>query len=147
MIEAPSIAFAISFLRGRADFLSIGTNDLMQYFFAADRGNPRVSERYDILCAPALRFLDLIRASAAEAKLPLSICGEAAGKPLEAMVLIALGYDRLSMPASGIGPVKRMLRSLDTRAARAEVERLLDSPATSLRAELTHWAKGAGVIL
>jgi phosphotransferase system enzyme I (PtsP) len=147
MIEAPSIAFAIPFLKGRADFLSIGTNDLMQYFFAADRGNPRVSERYDILCAPALRFLDQIRASAAEAGIPLSICGEAAGKPLEAMVLIALGYDRLSMPASGVGPVKRMLRSLDSRAARAEVERLLDSPATSLRGELTNWAKGVGVVL
>ena len=147
MIEAPSLAFAIPFLKGRADFLSVGTHDLMQYFFAADRGNPRVSERYDILCAPALRFLDQIRAAAKEAKIPLSICGEAAGKPLEAMVLIALGYDRLSMPASGIGPVKRMLRSLDARAARAEVERLLESPATSLRGELSNWAKGAGIAL
>ncbi len=147
MIEAPAIAFAIPFLKGKADFLSIGTNDLMQYFFAADRGNPRVSERYDMLCAPALRFLDMIRSQAAEVGIPLSICGEAAGKPLEAMALIALGYDRLSMPAAGIGPVKRMLRSLDASAARAELEGLLLSPATSLRTELTAWAKGAGVSL
>ncbi|MDX2233596.1 MAG: phosphoenolpyruvate--protein phosphotransferase [Hyphomonadaceae bacterium] len=147
MIEAPALAFAIPFLKGRADFLSIGTNDLMQYFFAADRGNPRVSERYDILCAPALRFLDMIRAAAAAEGIPLSICGEAAGKPLEAMTLIALGYDRLSMPASGVGPVKRMLRSLDAEAAREAVLALLESPATSLRAELGQVAKGLGVIL
>jgi phosphotransferase system, enzyme I, PtsP len=147
MIEAPAIAFAIPFLKGRADFLSIGTNDLMQYFFAADRGNPRVSERYDILCAPALQFLDMIRRAASEAGIPLSICGEAAGRPLEAMAFIALGYDRLSMPAAGVGPVKRMLRGLDAGAARREVERLLASPATSVRADLTQWAKSAGVAL
>jgi len=119
----------------------------MQYFFAADRGNPRVSERYDMLCAPALRFLGMIRQQAAEAGIPLSICGEAAGKPLEAMALIALGYDRLSMPAAGFGPVKRMLRSLDASAAAAEMENLLNSPKTSLRPELTAWAKGASVSL
>ena len=145
MIEAPALAFAIPFLKGKADFLSIGTNDLMQYFFAADRGNPRVSERYDILCAPALLFLDMIRRAAGEADIPLAICGEAAGKPLEAMALIALGYDRLSMPAAGIGPVKRMLRSLDAAAARKELAGLLTSSATSLRTELSAWAKSAGV--
>jgi phosphotransferase system enzyme I (PtsP) len=145
MIEAPALAFAIPFLKGKADFLSIGTNDLMQYFFAADRGNPRVAERYDILCAPALRFLGMIRAAAAEAGIPLSICGEAAGRPLEALALIALGYDRLSMPAGGIGPVKRMLRSLDAAAAAAALEGLMQSPATSIRAELGEWARAAGV--
>lgn len=147
MIEAPAIAFAISMLAGKADFLSIGTNDLMQYFFAADRANPRVSDRYDILSAPALRFLRYIREEAARANLPLSVCGEAAGKPLEAMALIALGYDRLSMPAAGVGPVKRMLRSLDAQAAHAEIEGLLKSEKTSIRTELTAWAKREGVAL
>lgn len=145
MIEVPAIAFAIPQLKGRADFLSIGTNDLMQYFFAADRGNPRVSERYDILCAPALRFLKMIREAADAAQIPLSICGEAAGKPLEAMIMIGLGFNRLSMPASGVGPVKRMLRSLDAAAAATLVEGLLDSPAASLRSDLAQWARGAGV--
>lgn len=147
MIEAPAIAFAIGMLKGKADFLSIGTNDLMQYFFAADRQNPRVSERYDILSAPALKFLRFIREQAAEAGMPLSVCGEAAGRPLEAMTLIALGYDRLSMPAAGVGPVKRMLRSLDAQAAHAELETLLKSADTSLRPKLTEWAKREGVQL
>lgn len=147
MIEAPAIAFAIGMLAGKADFLSIGTNDLMQYFFAADRSNPRVADRYDILSAPALKFLRFIREQAAEAGLPLSVCGEAAGKPLEAMTLIALGYDRLSMPAAGIGPVKRMLRSLDAQAAHAELETMLRSHETSLRPRLSDWARREGVAI
>jgi len=147
MIEAPAIAFAISMLAGKVDFLSIGTNDLMQYFFAADRANPRVSDRYDILSAPALKFLRYIREEAARAGLPLSVCGEAAGKPLEAMALIALGYDRLSMPAAGVGPVKRMLRSLDAQAAHGFIEGLLTSDQPSIRADLAAWAKSEGVAL
>jgi phosphotransferase system enzyme I (PtsP) len=147
MIEAPAIAFAIGMLKGQADFLSVGTNDLMQYFFAADRGNPRVADRYDILSAPSLKFLRFIREQAAEVGLPLSVCGEAAGRPLEAMTLIALGYDRLSMPAAGVGPVKRMLRSLDAQAAHAELETMLRAPDTSLRPALAAWAKREGVAL
>jgi len=147
MIEAPAIAFGISILAGKADFLSIGTNDLMQYFFAADRANPRVSDRYDILSAPALKFLRFIREEAARAGLPLSVCGEAAGKPLEAMALIALGYDRLSMPAAGVGPVKRMLRNLDAQAAHAVVESLLTSERPSVRADLAAWANAENVPL
>src|SRR5690606_19758535 len=111
-------------LKGKADFLSIGTNDLMQYFFAADRGNSRVSERYDILCAPALRFLKRIREDAEAAGLQISICGEAAGRPLEALAFTALGYRRLSMPASGVGPVKQLVLSLDAAAARDELDRM-----------------------
>ncbi len=140
MVEAPALAWAIPDLQGRADFLSIGTNDLMQYFFAADRGNARVSERYDILSAPALRFLKRIREDADAAGLQISICGEAAGHPLEAIAFTALGFRRLSMPASGVGPVKRMLLALDTRAAADVIENLLRSGASSLRRELTDFA-------
>lgn len=147
MLEAPALAWSIPALRGRADFLSIGTNDLMQYFFAADRGNPRVAERYDLLSPPALRFLKMIRDAAAEAELPLSICGEAAGRPLEAMALAALGFDRLSMPASGIGPVKRMLRSLHAGDARAFVSERLSREEAPLREALTEFARNAGVEL
>lgn len=147
MIEAPSIALAVPALKGRADFLSIGTNDLMQYFFAADRGNPRVADRYDILAPAALRFLKQIQKDAAEAGIPLSICGDAAGKPLEAMALVALGFDRLSMPASGIGPVKLMLAKFDAGPAADWLSARLTDPSPSLRAPLQAYAKDSGVML
>ncbi len=145
MIEAPAMAWAIPQLAGRADFLSIGTNDLMQYFFAADRGNPRVADRYDILNPAALQFLAQIARHADEAGLPLTICGEAAGRPLEAMTLVALGFRRLSMPPSGVGPVRRMVRSLDAGALRAVIEAHWKQPDPSLRQALTAYARHAGV--
>ena len=147
MVEAPALAWSIPDLKGRADFISIGTNDLMQYFFAADRGNPRVSERYDILSAPALRFLKRIRDDADAAGLQVSICGEAAGRPLEAIAFAALGFRRLSMPASGIGPVKRLILSLDAREAAAGVARMLRSDGPTIRPELTEFAKERGYAL
>ncbi|WP_135210078.1 phosphoenolpyruvate--protein phosphotransferase [Vitreimonas flagellata] len=137
MVEAPALAWSIPALKGRADFLSIGTNDLMQYFFAADRGNARVSDRYDILSPPALRLLKQIREDADAANLQISICGEAAGRPLEALAFTALGYRRLSMPASGVGPVKRLVLSLNAREAAEAVSPLLHSDVPSVRAELT----------
>jgi phosphotransferase system enzyme I (PtsP) len=145
MIEAPSIAFAAPALKGRADFLSVGTNDLMQYFYAADRGNPRVADRYDILSPAALRFLKQIQKDAAEADLPISICGDAAGRPLEAIAFVALGYDRLSMPASGIGPVKSMLAKLDAESAAVRIGDLLTSDKASVRADIQSFAKEAGI--
>jgi phosphotransferase system enzyme I (PtsP) len=147
MMEAPALAFAIESLAGHADFISIGTNDLMQYFFAADRANPRVSERYDMLSAPALRFLKMIRQSASKANLQISICGEAAGRPLEAMALIALGFGRLSMPASGVGPVKRMVRSLDAAHAARVLDAALEANAAPIRQELLTFAQREGVML
>jgi phosphotransferase system enzyme I (PtsP) len=125
--------------------MSIGANDLMQYFFAADRGNARVADRYDILSPPALRFLRQIREDAVRADVPLSICGEAGGRPLEAMAFVALGYDRLSMPAQGIGPTKFMLASLDAAAAADFLAPLLDSDRPSLRADLAAYAKSGGI--
>lgn len=145
MIEAPAMAWSIPALAGRADFLSIGTNDLMQYFFAADRGNPRVADRYDVLSPAALQFLAQIQADANAAELPLTLCGEAAGRPLEAMALVALGYRRLSMPPAGVGPVRRMIRSLDAEAARAVIEGLWADPRASLRPALAAYAQTSGV--
>lgn len=147
MLEAPSLGFAIDELAGRADFLSIGTNDLMQYFFAADRGNARVSDRYDLLSRPALRFLQQIARDGAAANLPISICGEAAGRTLEAMAFLALGFQRLSMPAGRVAPVKRMVRSLDRGAAAAALAALLDKPAMPVREGLLTFAQGAAVML
>jgi phosphotransferase system, enzyme I, PtsP len=147
MVEAPALAWSIPDLKGRADFISIGTNDLMQYFFAADRGNPRVSERYDILSAPALRFLKRIRDDADAAGLQVSICGEAAGRPLEAMAFTALGFRRLSMPASGIGPVKRLILSLDANEAATAVTSMLRANKPTVRGELTEFANVRGYAL
>ncbi len=147
MVEAPALAWSTRALKGKADFISIGTNDLMQYFFAADRGNARVSDRYDILSPPALSFLHMIRREADAVGLPVSICGEAAGRPLEALAFAALGFTRLSMPASGVGPVKRMLLSLDVASAAEEMSRMFTLSAPSIRTELTEFAIGAGVAL
>jgi phosphotransferase system enzyme I (PtsP) len=148
MLEAPALAWSIPDLKGRAEFLSIGTNDLMQYFFAADRGNARVSDRYDILSAPALRFLQRIREDADAAGLPVTICGEAAGRPLEAAAFVALGFRRLSMPASGIGPVKRMALALDSARMGAALGQMMKhAERASLRGELTDFADETGLPL
>ena len=141
MVEAPALAWSIPELKGRADFLSIGTNDLMQYFFAADRGNPRVADRYDILSPAALRFLARVREDAEAAGLQISICGEAAGRPLEALAFLALGFRRLSMPASGIGPIKRLVLSMDAAAAARALTSALNSQSASLRERLTEIAE------
>ncbi|MDX2274930.1 MAG: phosphoenolpyruvate--protein phosphotransferase [Hyphomonadaceae bacterium] len=147
MVEAPALAWSVRGLKGKADFLSIGTNDLMQYFFAADRGNARVADRYDILSPPALSFLRMIRDEARDIALPISICGEAAGRPLEALAFAGLGFTRLSMPASGIGPVKRMLRSLDVGEAGGHLKDMLKTAAPSIRSELSDFAARSGVVL
>ncbi len=141
MIEAPALVWHLDALLPMTDFVSVGTNDLMQYLFAADRGNPRVSDRYDFLSPPALRVMKAISDACAESGTPVSVCGEMAGRPLEAFALVALGYDRLSMPPSGIGPVKRMVLSLDREAARRGVVNLLKGSAGSLRSEIETLAR------
>jgi phosphotransferase system enzyme I (PtsP) len=123
------------------DFVSVGTNDLMQYLFAADRGNPRVSDRYDTLSPPALRALKSIQVACAETGTSVSVCGEMAGRPLEAFALVGLGYERLSMPPAGIGPVKQMVLSCDREAARRGVEGLLRGTGGSVRNEIETLAR------
>src|SRR6201999_628072 len=125
----------------------VGTNDLMQYLFAADRGNPRVSERYDPLSPPALRALQTICEACASTGTPVSVCGELAGRPLEAFALIALGFDRLSMPPAGIGPVKRMVLSVDRAAAKRGLAPLLKGSGGSVRNEIETLARKLNVAL
>ncbi len=141
MIEAPSLIFHLDALLPMTDFVSIGTNDLMQYLFAADRGNPRVSERYDPLSPPLLRALEMVQRACAEYGTPVSVCGEMAGRPLEAFALVALGFDRLSMPPAGVGPVKEMVLAIDREAARRGVTALLKSGAGSVRNEIETLAR------
>jgi len=141
MIEAPALIWHLDALLPMTDFVSIGTNDLMQYLFAADRGNPRVSDRYDPLSPPALRALKRIQEACAETGTPVSVCGEMAGRPLEAFALVALGYEGLSMPPAGLGPVKQMVLSCDREAARRGVEALLKATQGSVRNELETLAR------
>jgi phosphotransferase system enzyme I (PtsP) len=141
MIEAPAVVWHLDALLPMTDFVSVGTNDLMQYLFAADRGNPRVSDRYDFLSPPALRALEVIQKACAETGTPVSVCGEMAGRPLEAFALVALGFDRLSMPPAGIGPVKQMVLSCDREAARRGVLSLIRGSAGSIRNEIETLAR------
>ena len=147
MIDAPSLLWHLDALLPLTDFVSIGTNDLFQYMYAADRTNPLVSDRYDPLSPPTLRALQDIQRQCAETETPVSVCGEMAGRPLEAMVLLALGYTRLSAPAGGVGPVKRMILSLDLAAARRGVTGLLGAPSASVRNEVEALARKLNVAL
>jgi len=141
MIEAPALLWHLDALLPMTDFVSVGTNDLMQYLFAADRGNALVSDRYDPLSPPALRALKAIQTACADSGTPVSICGEMAGRPLEAFALMALGFDRLSMPPAGVGPVKQMVLSCDREAAGRGVEALLKGAGGSLRNEIETLAR------
>ncbi len=147
MIEAPALVWHLDALLPMTDFVSVGTNDLMQYLFAADRQNPKVSDRYDVLSPPALRALRTIQEVCQETGTPVSVCGEAAGRPLEAFALIALGYDRLSMPPAGIGPVKRMALSVDREAAARGLGGMLKGSQGSIRRELESLARKLNVAL
>ena len=147
MIECPSLLWHLDALLPLTDFVSVGTNDLFQYMFAADRTNPLVSDRYDPMSPPALRALAEIQRKCADTGTPVSVCGELAGRPLEAFALLTLGFTRLSAPAGGVGPVKRMILSADLTAARRAMSGLLGSSAGSIRGELESLARKLNVIL
>jgi phosphotransferase system enzyme I (PtsP) len=133
----------------RVDFLSIGSNDLFQFLFAVDRGNSRVSERFDPLSAPFLRTLKLIADRANAAGKPLSLCGEMASQPLGALALLAIGYRTLSLSATAHGPVKALLLDLDIAKAEAMMTPLLDAPtgSISIRDSLRAFAEAEGLSL
>jgi len=145
MIEAPALLWHLDALLPLTDFVSVGTNDLFQYMYAADRTNPLVSDRYDPLSPPALRALAEIQKKCADTGTPVSVCGELAGRPLEAFALITLGFTRLSAPAGGVGPVKRMILSADLTAARRGMTNLLGSSAGSVRNEIESLARKLNV--
>ena len=122
MLETPSLAYASDRVFADVEFLSVGGNDLAQFFFAADRGNERVRQRYDVLSGSFLGFLKYIVARADAAGAPLSFCGEAAGRPVDAVALAAIGFRALSMRPAAIGRVKFALRGVDLGAARAAID-------------------------
>ncbi|NUQ19238.1 MAG: phosphoenolpyruvate--protein phosphotransferase [Sphingomonas sp.] len=147
MIEVPSLAEMLDQLLPRVDFISIGTNDLTQFLFAADRSDPRLAQRYDWLSPAILRFLKRVLDSARAAGVPARICGEMAGRPLEAMALIGIGAENFSITPAGVGPVKAMVRSLDAAAVRARLDQLLARPPKDMRKALTDWARKHSVTI
>ena len=147
MLETPAFAYALEDIAGEVDFVSIGTNDMLQFFHAADRMTPLVSERYPFVSRPVMRFLAQVFDTCQRLDVPVSICGEGAGRPLEALCLIGLGYRSLSMPGGGIGPVKRMLRSLDLSKFGPAFADLLQKRDPALRDGVLDLARSQGIVL
>jgi phosphotransferase system enzyme I (PtsP) len=147
MLEVPALTFMLPQLMRSADFVSIGSNDLLSFTFAVDRTNPRVSKRYDFLNPASLTLIRQIVNSAAESGGEVSLCGEMAGKPLDAMALIGLGVRTLSMSPGHIGPVKMMIRSLSYGEISQYVDKLCGRTDHSVRSRLAAFAAERGVTL
>ena len=147
MIEIPSLIWQLDNLLPMVDFASIGSNDLVQFLFASDRGNPRLAGRYDPLSPAALAVMRHIVEKAAQHGKPVTLCGELGGRPLEAMGLIGIGLTSISMVPAAIGPVKAMILSLDRARLWDHMRPLLTSPLHSIRAELLEFAQRNGVVL
>lgn len=147
MLEVPSLAEVLDKLLPKLDFLSIGTNDLTQFLFAADRAHPKLAERYDWLSASILRFLNRIVQTCDAASVPVGVCGEMGGRTLEAMALIGLGVRRLSITPASIGPVKAMIRSLEMEPLTALMQQLIAEAPERPRDALLTYAEGAEIEL
>ena len=145
MLETPSLAYAPDAFFEMCDFISIGGNDLKQFFFAADRENEAVRRRYDVLNTSFLRFVRHIVARCAAADTPLSFCGEDAGRPVEALCIAALGVRTLSMRPASVGPVKHLIRRVDLTELRALIERECTTGAANLRPAVMDWLAGQDI--
>ncbi len=147
MLEVPALLWQLPALLKDCQFLSIGSNDLMQFLFAADRGAPALAGRYDLLSPPVLDILSHVQRMAAEAGVSLSVCGEAASRSLEALTFAALGITSLSMPASGLLGTKALLRSADLGAFRPVLDALRANATgeASLREPIAAWAREHGL--
>ena len=145
MLETPSLAYAPDRFFEAADFISVGGNDLKQFFFAADRENELVRRRYEMLSTSFLAFLRIIVARCAAHGTPLSYCGEDAGRPIEALALAAIGFRSLSMRPASIGPVKALLRQVHLDSVRRAVEEAIATGAPSARPAIEAYLLGAGL--
>ena len=145
MLETPSLAFAPDRFFDLADFISIGGNDLKQFFFAADRENELVRRRYEMLSSSFLDFLEQIIARCAAHGTPLSFCGEDAGRPVEALALAAIGFRSLSMRPASIGPVKALIRKVDLAGARTVIDAARRAGQRSVRPALEAWLTETGI--
>jgi phosphotransferase system enzyme I (PtsP) len=149
MVEVPALLFQLDELLPRVDFLSVGSNDLVQFMFAVDRGNSRVANRFDVMTPPILRALRTLARKGREHGKLVTLCGELASRPLEAMALAGLGYRSLSLSPAAMGPVKSMLLDLDLGRFSALLDELIDQPrqGSSIRQRLRDFAEAEGVSL
>jgi len=147
MLEVPSLLWQLDELLPRLDFISVGSNDLVQFLFAADRGNPRLAGRYDSLSPTALRVFDFIGQRARSRGVDVSVCGEMAGRPIEALALLGLGLRTLSMAPTSVGPVKAMLHSLELPRFSAFLRESLATSSHSLREKIRLYARDHGIVL
>ena len=147
MLEVPALIFQLPALCRTIDFVSVGSNDLMQFLFARDRGNPQVADRYDDLSPAALACFAEIARVTAEANVPLSICGEMAGGPLEALALIGLGFRTLSVAPNSVGPIKAAVRQIEIGPLMEYLYAQLGDGVRSLRLGLRDYARDHGIRL
>lgn len=145
MLEVPALAEQLDLLAPKVSFLSIGTNDLTQFLFAADRANPKLAERYDWLSPSILRFLKRIVNSVAGYPIDITVCGEMGGRQLEALALLGLGIRRLSITPAAVGPIKELVRRIDLNEIGDAMTKWLASPPPNLRQALLDWAGERGL--
>jgi len=145
MLEVPALAEVLDLLLPRISFLSVGTNDLTQFLFAADRANPALAERYDWLSPAILRFLARVAKGCEGYPVDLAVCGEMGGRRLEALALIGLGIRRLSITPAAVGPIKELVRQIDTREITETMTSWLAVPPPNMRAALQEWAEAHGI--
>ena len=141
MLETPSLAYAPNQFFEEVDFLSIGGNDLKQFFFAADRENERVRRRYDTLNTSFLNFLEQIVERARASNTELSYCGEDAGRPIDAICFAALGIKNLSMRPASIAPVKYLIRRVDLKDVKFVIDQSRNEGHESVRTSVINWVK------
>jgi len=147
MLEVPSLVWQLPALTQRIDFLSVGSNDLFQFSFAVDRGDPRLADRYDSLAPAALAMLRSVVKQCDQAGVPVRVCGEMAARPLDAMALLGIGFRALSVAPSAVGRIKVMVLSLAAAPLAGYLETLLLSADHSLRPKLRAFASDHGVVL
>ena len=140
MLEVPALAEVLEQMVSRLSFLSVGTNDLTQFLFAADRANPKLAERYDWLSPAVLRFLDRVAKGVVGHPVDLAVCGEMGGRRLEALALMGIGYRRLSITPAAIGPIKELVRKVNLNELSAQMRKWLANPPRDMRGELQAWA-------
>ena len=145
MLEVPALAEVLDVLLPKLSFLSVGTNDLTQFLFAADRANPKLAQRYDWLSPSIIRFLRRVVQNSLGSGVSVGVCGEMGGRRLEALALLGIGFRRLSITPAAVGPIKELVRRVDLSELTASMNTWLADPATDLRAALSAWATQRGI--
>lgn len=147
MLEVPALAEVLDILLPKIDFLSIGTNDLTQFLFAADRAHPKLAERYDWLSLAIMRFLNRVVSACRAHQVPVGVCGEMGGRTLEALALLGIGIHRLSITPASVGPVKAMIRSVNAEQLSSFMSDMLAGGNGNIRGPLQQWAADQNIEL